>query len=176
MTPRSGPNKTAPAAVLHGSMFSKPCAPAQGRVPCTRAAVQAAPLRLLYHDAAKRPQQNRTCCGFAWFNVLKPVRESASAHEVRAAAQAAGLRLLYHGAAKRPQQNRACRGFAWFNVLKPMRKSASAHEVRAAAQAAGLRLLYHENRGKRSSAFSCKIKRAAQNVPPAAVQEKAARS
>ena len=26
---------------------------------------------LLYHDAAKRPQQNLTCCGFAWFNVLK---------------------------------------------------------------------------------------------------------
>ncbi|WP_306555333.1 hypothetical protein, partial [Ruthenibacterium lactatiformans] len=90
-----------------------------------------------------RPQQNRTCCGFAWFNVLKPVRESASAHEVRAAAQAAGLRLLYHGAAKRPRQNRTCCGFAWFNVLKPVRESASAHEVRAAAQAAGLRLLYH---------------------------------
>ena len=125
MTPRSGLNKTAPAAVLHGSMFSKPCASAQGRVPCARAAAQAAGLRLLYHDAAKRPQQNRTCCGFAWFNVLKPMRESASAHEVRAAAQAAGLRLLYH-----------------------------------------------ENRGKRSSAFSRKIKRAAQNVPPAAVQEK----
>ena len=49
MTPRSGPNKTAPAAVLHGSMFSKPCASAQGRVPCTRAAAQAAGLRLLYH-------------------------------------------------------------------------------------------------------------------------------
>ena len=124
MAPRSGLNKTASIAVLHGSMFSKQCA------------------------------------------------ISASAHEVRAAAQAAGLRLLYHGAAKRSQQNRACRGFAWFNVLKPMRKSASAHEVRAAAQAAGLRLLYHENRGKRSSAFSRKIKRAAQNVPPAAVQEK----
>ena len=96
MAPRSGLNKTAPAAVLHGSMFSKPCASAQGRVPCTRAAAQAAGLRLLYHGAAKRPQQNRTCCGFAWFNVLKPVRESASAHEERAAAQAAGLRLLYH--------------------------------------------------------------------------------
>ena len=49
LTPRSGPNKTARAAVLHGSMFSKPCAPAQGRVPCTRAAAQAAALRLLYH-------------------------------------------------------------------------------------------------------------------------------
>ena len=45
-------------------------------------------------------QQNcsgKACCGFAWFNVLKPVRDGASAHEVRAAAQAAGLRLLYHG-------------------------------------------------------------------------------
>ena len=61
-----------------------------------RAVAQAAGLRLLYHDAAKRPQQNRIHCGFAWFNVLKPVRESASAHEERAAAQAAGLRLLYH--------------------------------------------------------------------------------
>ena len=59
MTPRSGHNKTARAAVLDGSMFSKPCAPAQGRVPCTRTAAQAAALRLLYHDAAKRPQQNR---------------------------------------------------------------------------------------------------------------------
>ena len=49
MTPRGDPNKTAPAAVLHGSMFSKPCASAQGRVQCTRAAAQAAALRLLYH-------------------------------------------------------------------------------------------------------------------------------
>ena len=48
MTPRSGHSKTAPAAVLHGSMFSK------------------------------------------------PMRESATAHEVRVAAQAAGVRLLYH--------------------------------------------------------------------------------
>ena len=46
ITPRSGLNKTASIAVLHGSMFSKPCAPAQGRVPCTRAAAQAAALRL----------------------------------------------------------------------------------------------------------------------------------
>ena len=49
MTPQSGLNKTAPAAVLDGSMFSKPCAPAQKRVPCTRAAAQAAALGLLYH-------------------------------------------------------------------------------------------------------------------------------
>ena len=49
MAPRSGHSKTAPAAVLQGSMFSKPCASAQGRVLCTRAAAQAAGLRLLYH-------------------------------------------------------------------------------------------------------------------------------
>ena len=49
VAPCCGPNKTAPAAVLHGSMFSKPCASAQGRVPCARAAAQAAALRLLYH-------------------------------------------------------------------------------------------------------------------------------
>ena len=50
MPPLSGHNKTARAAVLHGSMFSKPCAPAQGRVQRTRAAAQAAAaLRLVYH-------------------------------------------------------------------------------------------------------------------------------
>ena len=49
MTPRNGHNKTARAAVLDGSMFSRPCAPAQKRVLCTRAAAQAAALRLLYH-------------------------------------------------------------------------------------------------------------------------------
>jgi len=38
MTPQSGLNKTAPAAVLHGSMFSKPCAPAQERVQRTHSA------------------------------------------------------------------------------------------------------------------------------------------
>ena len=41
MTPRGDPNKTAPAAVLHGLMFSKSCALAHKRVPCTRAAAQA---------------------------------------------------------------------------------------------------------------------------------------
>ena len=65
LTPRSGPNKTACAAVLHGSMFSKPCAPAQGRVPCTRAAAQAAALGLLYPDAAQwfptKPHVLRFC-------------------------------------------------------------------------------------------------------------------
>ena len=95
VAPCCGPNKTAPAAVLHGSMFSKPmCGSASAHK--VRAAAQAAALRLLYHGAAKRPRQNRIHCGFAWFNVLKSMRESASAHEERAAAQAADLRLLYH--------------------------------------------------------------------------------
>ena len=90
ITPRSGLNKTASIAVLHGSMFSKPCAPAQGRVPCTRAAAQAAALRLLYHDAAKRPQQNRTCCGFAWFNVLKALCAGTGACALHTRSRASG--------------------------------------------------------------------------------------
>ena len=49
MTPRRNLNKTALVAVLHGSMFSKLCALAQGRVPRTRPAAHAAALRLLYH-------------------------------------------------------------------------------------------------------------------------------
>ena len=95
MAPRSGPDKTAFTAVLHGSMFSSPVRESASAHE-ESAATQAAGLRLLYHGAAKRPRQNRIHCGFAWFNVLKSMRESASAHEERAAAQAAGLRLLYH--------------------------------------------------------------------------------
>ena len=90
MTPRRCLNKTAPAVVLHGSMFSKLCAPAQGRVPCTRAAAQAAALRLLYHDAAKRPQPNRTCCGFAWFNVLEVLCVSTQACAMHTRSRASG--------------------------------------------------------------------------------------
>ncbi|WP_302948213.1 hypothetical protein, partial [Ruthenibacterium lactatiformans] len=89
MAPRSGLDKTARAAVLHGSMFSSPVRESASAHE-ERAAAQAAGLRLLYHGAAKRPRQNRIHCGFAWFNVLKSMRESASAHEERAAAQAAG--------------------------------------------------------------------------------------
>ena len=119
MAPRSGLDKTAFTAVLHGSMFSSPVRESASAHE-ERAAAQAAGLRLLYHDAAKRPQQNRTCCGFAWFNVLKPVRESASAHEVRAAAQAAGLRLLYHGAQSRVHGKSCARGFyfVWIFLKK----------------------------------------------------------
>ena len=90
LTPRSGPNKTACAAVLHGSMFSKPYAPAQGRVPYTRAAAQAAALGLLYPDAAQRPQQNRMCCGFAWFNVLKALCASTGACAVHTRSRTSG--------------------------------------------------------------------------------------
>ena len=90
MTPRRCLNKTAPAVVLHGSMFSKLCAPAQGRVPCTRAAAQAAALRLLYHDAAQRPQQNRTSCVFAWFNVLKALCASTGACALHMRSRASG--------------------------------------------------------------------------------------
>ena len=58
MTPQSGLNKTAPAAVLHGSMFSKPCAPAQERVRRTRAAAQAAALGVIipYDGSAEKHQ------------------------------------------------------------------------------------------------------------------------
>ena len=74
MTPRSGLDKTARAAVLHGSMFSSPVRESASAHE-VRAAAQAAGLRLLYHGAAKRPQQNRIHCGFAWFNVLKAMRD-----------------------------------------------------------------------------------------------------
>ena len=61
MTPRGDPNKTAPAAVLHGLMFSKSCALAHKRVPCTRAAAQAAALRLLYHISLSSHFAYRSC-------------------------------------------------------------------------------------------------------------------
>ncbi|WP_415961079.1 hypothetical protein, partial [Ruthenibacterium lactatiformans] len=48
MAPRSGHNKTASIAVLHGSMFSKQCA-ISASAHEVRAAAQAAGLRLLYH-------------------------------------------------------------------------------------------------------------------------------
>ena len=44
----------------------------------------------VYHDAAKRPQQNRTCCGFAWFNVLKALRGSAEACAAHTRGRASG--------------------------------------------------------------------------------------
>ena len=79
------------------------------------------------------PQQNRTCCGFAWFNVLKPVRESASAHKC-ARPRKRRAWLSYHGAAKQPQQNRTCCGFAWFQCSQARaRKRISAQCARPRA-------------------------------------------
>ena len=124
MAPRSGLNKTAPAAVLHGSMFSSPCAKAHRRTKCAQPRKRR---RRGYYTMAPRSNLNKT-------------------------APAAVL----HGS----MFSSPC---------------AKAHRRTKCAQpqaATGLKLLYHENRGKRSSAFSRKIKRAAQNVPPAAVQEK----
>ena len=45
---------------------------------------------ILYHDAAKRPQQNRTCCGFAWFNVLKALRTGTGARATHTRSRANG--------------------------------------------------------------------------------------
>ena len=48
----------------------------------------------VYHGAAKRPRQNRTCCGFAWFNVLKPcARKRISARRARGRASG-GLEVI----------------------------------------------------------------------------------
>ena len=60
------------------------------RATCTRPAAQTAALRLLYHDAATRPQQNRTCCGFAWFNVLKALCVSTGACATHTPGRACG--------------------------------------------------------------------------------------
>ena len=50
--------------------FSKKPRPSGSRILRSACSVRA---------AAQRPQQNHTCCGFACFNVLKPMRTSASA-------------------------------------------------------------------------------------------------
>ena len=92
MTPRSGLNKTALVAVLHGSMSSKPCASAQGRVQCTRAAAHAAALRLLYHISKL---------------ALRVPLVFTKKHGIYAAKRMLRLRLAF---AKRPQQNRIERG------------------------------------------------------------------
>ena len=93
MAPRSGLDKTAFTAVLHGSMFSSPVRESASAHE-ERAAAQAAGLRLLYHGAAKRPRQNRIHCGFAWFNVLKPcARKRISARRARGRASG-GLEVI----------------------------------------------------------------------------------
>ena len=45
---------------------------------------------LLYHDAAKRPQQNRIYCGFAWFNVLKALCAGTGACAAHTRSRASG--------------------------------------------------------------------------------------
>ena len=135
MTPRSDHNKTAPAAVLHGSMFSKPCASAQGRVPRTRPAAHAAALRLLYHDAATQPQQNRTCCGFAWFNVLKALCVST-------------------GACATHTPGRTCGGF---EVIIPYFHSPAQRRKSAAPGAPHAPNTGHARRAKKGS--TCKMRR-----------------
>ena len=111
MAPRSGPDKTAFTAVLHGSMFSSPVRESASAHE-ERAAAQAAGLRLLYHDAAKRPRQNRMCCGFAWFNVLKPcARKRISARRARGRASG-GLEVIIpwrrEAASTKPHSLRFC--------------------------------------------------------------------
>ena len=119
MTPRSGPDKTACAAVLHGSMFSSPVRESASAHE-ERAAAQAAGLRLLYHDAAKRPRQNRMCCGFAWFNVLKPcARKRISARRARGRASG-GLEVIIPRAQSRVHGKSCARGFyfVWIFLKK----------------------------------------------------------
>ena len=135
MTPRGDPNKTAPAAVLHGSMFSKSCALAHKRVPCTRAAAQAAALRLLCHISKLS---------------LRVPLVFTKKHGIYAAKRMLRLRLTfanrtYYTMAPRSGLNKTASIAVLHGSMfsKQCAISASAHEVRAAAQAAGLRLLYH---------------------------------
>ena len=102
LTPRSGPNKTACAAVLHGSMFSKPYAPAQGRVPYTR---RSRDKRRLwgYYTLTPRSGPNKTACAAVLHGSMfsKPCAPAQGRVPcTRAAAQAAALGLLYPDAAK----------------------------------------------------------------------------
>ena len=136
MPPLSGHNKTARAAVLHGSMFSKPCAPAQGRVPCTRAAAQAAALRLLYH---------------IFKLTLRALLAFTKKHGIYAARLMLRLRLAftnrtYYTMTPRSGPNKTAHaavldGSMFSRPCAPAQKRVLC--TRAAAQAAALRLLYH---------------------------------
>ena len=136
MTPRSGHNKTARAAVLHGSMFSKPCAPAQGRVPCTRAAAQAAGLRLLYH---------------IFKLTLRALLAFTKKHGIYAARLMLRLRLAftnrtYYTMTPRSGLNKTAPAAVLHGSMFSKPCASAQGRVpctRAAAQAAGLRLLYH---------------------------------
>ena len=135
MTPRSGLNKTAPAAVLHGSMFSKPCAPAQGRVPRTRPAAHAAALRLL--------------CHISKLSLRVPLvftkKQGIYAAKLMLRLRPAFVNRTYYTITPRSGLNKTASIAVLHGSMfsKQCAISASAHEVRAAAQAAGLRLLYH---------------------------------
>ena len=136
MTPRGDPNKTAPAAVLHGSMFSKSCALAHKRVPCTRAAAQAAALRLLCHISKLS---------------LRVPLVFTKKHGIYAAKLMLRLRLAfvnrtYYTMTPRSGHNKTAHaavldGSMFSRPCAPAQKRVLC--TRAAAQAAALRLLYH---------------------------------
>ena len=151
MTPRSGLNKTAPAAVLHGSMFSKPCASAQGRVPCTRAAAQAAALRLLYHISKL---------------TLRALLAFTKKHGIYAARLMLRLRLAftnrtYYTMTPQSGLNQTAPA-AVLHGLMFSKSCALAHKrvpcTRAAAQAAALRLLYHISLSSHFAYRSCSLR------------------
>ena len=146
MTPRSGPNKTARAAVLHGSMFSKPCAPAQGRVPCTRAAAQAAGLRLLYH---------------IFKLTLRALLAFTKKHGIYAARLMLRLRLAftnrtYYTMTLQSGLNKTAPAAVLHGSMfsKPCAPAQGrVQRTRAAAPAAALRLLYHVSEPAHTHAF-----------------------
>ena len=134
MTPRRGLNKTAPAAVLHGSMFSKPmCGSASAHK--VRAAAQAAALRLLYHISKLTPR----------VPLVFTKKHGIYADKFMLRLRLAFTNRTYYTMTTRSSHNKtAPPAFLHGSMFsKPMCGSASAHEERAAAQAADLRLLYH---------------------------------
>ena len=56
----------------------------------TRPGVVTVNSSILSLRAAKQPQQNRTCCGFAWFNVLKALCASTGACALHTRGRASG--------------------------------------------------------------------------------------
>ena len=92
MAPRSGLDKTAFTAVLHGSMFSSPCAKAHQRTKSARPRKRRLEVIIPYFRACHKNRMR-----FCMVQCFKFVAKN-SARRARGAA-AAGLRLLY-GAAK----------------------------------------------------------------------------
>ena len=131
MAPCCGPNKTAPAAVLHGSMFSKPmCGSASAHK--VRAAAQAAALRLLYHISKLTPR----------VPLVFTKKHGIYADKFMLHLRLAFTNRTYYTMTPRSGHNKtAPPAFLHGSMFsKPMCGSASAHEERAAAQAAALRL------------------------------------